>query len=109
MGSIDYPAAQRAMSLEQVLALLGWSHNYRERGDLLSWCPLCGHGVGFDRCFRVRGERWVCYRCKRSGGALDLYQASLNRPVYEATKDLCRRLGVAVPYKPRNRTARRGV
>lgn len=103
MPSVDFDAVKRTVTLGEVLYLIGWKYRFRERGDVLGWCPLCGFGLGWERCFRVRGERWKCYRCERSGGALDLYAQAKGKPLLPAVKELLARLGKPVPYVPRQR------
>ena len=106
MPSVDFDAVARDVRLADVLALLGWRHERCERADLLGWCPLCGIGKGWERCFRVREDRWVCYKCRRSGGALDLYQLAQGKPLLAAVKTLLAALGRPVPYRPRSKVRR---
>ena len=58
-----------------VLRALGVDKLRRDRGS----CPLCGGGRRRKDCFSADLDRglWICHRCGRSGGVLDLVEAVL--------------------------------
>jgi hypothetical protein len=107
MGSIDFAAAERYVFLREVLELLRWkSHSEeptRDRGP----CPIHSFEDHKSRIFSVSGEKWWCNKCKVGGGPLQLYALATRQPIYGATKELFRRLGRALPYKPRQAENRR--
>jgi hypothetical protein len=107
MGSIDFKAAERYVFLREVLDLLGWKSYSSEPTGLRGRCPIHTKTDHASRSFAVDGERWYCFRCKVGGGPLQLYAAALRLPIYEATKELFRRLSRPLPYLPRQRANRR--
>ena len=85
-----------------VLHLLGFqprtSRGAQQRGP----CPLHGATAGAARCFSVNLEdhTFHCFRCGRSGNALDLWAHATSQSPYDAALDLCQRLGIPVPLLP---------
>ena len=67
-----------------VLRALGVDKLRRDRGS----CPLCGGGRRRKDCFSDDLDRglWICHRCGRSGGVLDLVEAG--RPMAEIVEKL---------------------
>ncbi len=53
-----------------------------------------------SRCFSANLDRDVfhCFKCGRSGDALDLWAAATRQSPYDAALDLCGRLGIPVPH-----------
>src|SRR4051794_6484162 len=105
MASIDFDAVRRLMSMRDVLGLIGWKPR-TERGDQLRGpCPLHG-ATSPDSCsFSVdlAKGRFQCFQCKAHGNQLDLYASMTRQRIHPAARELCRRLGRRVPYKPRAR------
>ena len=58
-----------------------------------------GSTAGTGRCFSANLElqTFHCFKCGRSGNALDLWAAATNQNPYDAAVDLCRRLGIPLP------------
>ena len=85
-----------------VLQLLGFqsrsSHGAQQRGP----CPLHGSTSGTSRCFSVNLEQHTfhCFKCGRSGNALDLWAHATGQSTYDAAIDLCQRLHLPVPELP---------
>ena len=73
--AIDFAAVRAAVTMAAVLHLLGFqprtSRGAQQRGP----CPLHGATAGAARCFSVNLEdhTFHCFRCGRSGNALDLW------------------------------------
>ena len=73
--AIDFAAVCAAVTMAAVLHLLGFqpctSRGAQQRGP----CPLHGATAGAARCFSVNLEdhTFHCFRCGRSGNALDLW------------------------------------
>ena len=71
-------------------------------------CPCCGSGSGPKRtsAFSIKGERWACFACDRSGDVFDLVGAVMKEddPMVqlEEVKRMC---GDAVPDGRRNAKA----
>jgi putative transposase len=105
--AIDFAAVRAAVTLAAVLELLGFqartSRGAQQRGP----CPLHGSTSGTSRCFSANLDRnlFHCFKCGRSGNALDLWAKARNLTPYDAALDLCQRLAIPVPFlaSPRNR------
>jgi putative transposase len=101
--AIDFAAVRAAVTMAAVLGLLGFqprsSHAAQPRGP----CPLHGSTSGTSRCFSVNLEQHTfhCFKCGRSGNALDLWAHANGQTPYDAALDLCRRLGIPLPIRNR--------
>jgi putative transposase len=101
--AIDFSAVRSAITMTGVLGLLGFqpltTHGAQQRGP----CPLHGSTSGTSRCFSVNltDQIFHCFRCGRSGNALELWAKATQQSIYDAALDLCRRL--AIPLPTRNR------
>ena len=96
--AIDFAAVRAAVTMAAVLQLLGVSTNARSaqhRGP----CPLHGSTSGTSRCFSANLGRnlFQCFKCGRSGNALDLWTHATRQTPYDAAKDLCARLNIPLP------------
>jgi putative transposase len=100
--AIDFAAVRAAVSLAAVLHLLGFqAHSCRgaqQRGP----CPLHGSTAGTSRCFSANTARGTfhCFKCDRSGNALDLWAQATQQTPYDAAVDLCQRLAIPLPTLP---------
>jgi transposase InsO family protein len=105
--AIDFAAVRAAITLAAVLQLLGFQaltrHGAQQRGP----CPLHGTTHGTSRCFSVNLDDHLfhCFKCGRSGNALDLWAQAQQLTPYDAAVDLCQRLGIPLPTlaPPRHR------
>ncbi len=103
--AIDFAAVRAAITMAAVLQLLGFqaasTRGTQQRGP----CPLHGSTSGTNRCFSVNLEQQAfhCFKCGRSGNALDLWAQATQQSPYDAAVDLCDRLAIPLPPKPRNR------
>jgi len=100
--AIDFAALRAAITITQVLALLGFVPRSSYAGQQRGACPLHGSTSGTARCFsvNVNAHTFHCFKCGRHGNALDLWTAAQGLPLYDAALDLCHRLGIAVPTLP---------
>ena len=107
---IDFAAVREAIPIGAVLDLLGLvprsSHAAQQRGP----CPLHGSTSGTSRCFSANLDKhtFQCFKCGRSGNALDLWAQATRQSPYDAALDLCDRLAIPLPTlrqptAPRNR------
>jgi hypothetical protein len=109
--AIDFAAVWAAITIAQVLTLLGFvphaEHATQQRGA----CALHGSRHGTPRCFSVNTQTHTfhCFKCGRSGNALDLWAASKRLSIYDAAVDLCQRLNVPLPLLSPQSTANRDV
>jgi putative transposase len=107
--AIDFHAVRAAVTLAAVLGLLGFqprtTHGAQQRGP----CPLHGSTAGTSRCFSVNHSDHIfhCFKCGRSGNALDLWAQATRQTPYDAAVDLCQRLNIPLPLLRRQTTANR--
>jgi putative transposase len=97
--AIDFAAVRAALTIAQVLALLGFRACSDHAGQQRGACPLHGSTTGTARCFSVNtnAHTFHCFKCGRSGNALDLWAAAQHLSIYDAALDLCQRLNIPVP------------
>jgi putative transposase len=97
--AIDFDAVRAAVTMVAVLQLLGFqahtTHGAQQRGP----CPLHGSTAGTSRCFSVNTSDQIfhCFKCGRSGNALDLWAQATRQTPYDAAFDLCQRLNIPLP------------
>ena len=97
--AIDFSAVRAAVSMATVLGLLGFQANTTQGAQQRGPCPLHGSTAGTSRCFSVNlsDQIFHCFKCGRSGNALDLWVHATRQAPYEAALDLCQRLNIAAP------------
>jgi putative transposase len=97
--AIDFPAVRAAITVAQVLGLLGFTPRSDHAGQQRGACPLHGSTHGTARCFSVNtsAHTFHCFKCGRSGNALDLWAAANRLPIYDAALDLCQRFNILLP------------
>jgi putative transposase len=107
--AIDFPAVRAALTIAQVLALLGFTPRSNHAGQLRGACPLHGSTHGTARCFSVNtnAHTFHCFKCNRSGNALDLWAAANRLSIYDAALDLCQRFNITLPLLIPTTTANR--
>lgn len=105
MPRLDFAAVRAAVTLRDVLQLLGFqsraTHGSQQRGA----CPLHGATTATANYFSVNLELQVfhCFKCGRAGNQLDLWAYATRQTPDEAALDLCRRLSIAIPVLSQNR------
>jgi len=101
--SIDFDAVRAALTIAHVLGLLGFTPASDHAGQQRGNCPLHCSTHGTARCFSVNthAHTFHCFKCGRSGNALDLWAQATRQSIYDAAVDLCQRL--AIPLPTRNR------
>jgi putative transposase len=97
--AIDFDAVRAAVTMAAVLGLLGFQPQTRHGAQQRGPCPLHGSTSGTSRCFSVNlsDQIFHCFKCGRSGNALDLWAQATRQSPYDAALDLCRRLGIPLP------------
>jgi DNA primase len=102
MPGIDFAELRRQLRLGRVLELVHFEVVARRGAQVRGPCPVHGSTRPRSRVFAAHLEQhvWHCFRCGASGNALDLWLAVTRQPVYAGALDLCRRLGLDVPWLP---------
>ncbi len=97
---IDFVAVRNLITMSAVLQLLGFQPRSTQGGQQRGACPLHGSTSGMSRSFSANIDDHVfrCFKCGRSGNALDLWAAAAKLSPYDAAIDLCHRLRIEVPY-----------
>jgi putative transposase len=97
--AIDFAAVRAAITMAAVLQLLGFKAQSQSGAQQRGPCPLHGSSAGTSRCFSVNLEQQAfrCFKCGRSGNALDLWSGATSQTPYDAARDLCDRLNVPLP------------
>jgi putative transposase len=100
--AIDFAAVRAAVNLAAVLQLLGFQANTPHGAQQRGPCPLHGSTAGTSRCFSANLDQnlFHCFKCGRSGNALDLWAQATHQTPYDAAIDLCQRLGIPLPTLP---------
>jgi transposase InsO family protein len=103
--AIDFDAVRAAITMAAVLGLLGFQPPSGRGAQQRGPCPLHGSTSGTSRCFSVNLEQqhFHCFKCGRSGNALDLWALATRQSIYDAAVDLCQRLAIPLPLLTRNR------
>jgi hypothetical protein len=100
--AIDFAAVRAAVSMAAVLQLLGFQANNTRGAQHRGPCPLHGATSGTRRCFAAHLDQqtFQCFKCGRSGNALDLWAQATRQTPYDAAIDLCHHLNVPLPTLP---------
>jgi hypothetical protein len=100
--AIDFAAVRAAVGIAAVLESLGFQANSKVGAQQRGPCPLHGSTSGTSRCFSANLDKNVfhCFKCGRSGNAIDLWAQAQRLTPYDAALDLCRRLAIPVPTLP---------
>jgi DNA primase len=108
MPGINLRQVRRAIRIQQVLDLLGFVPTGRYGPRLHGPCPIHGSSRPQSRIFSVHPgrHRHRCFRCHSAGTQLDLWAAVHHLSIHAAAEDLCRRLGIPIPYLPPARIGR---
>ena len=97
--AIDFDAVRAAITMADVLGLLGFHARTTRGAQQRGPCPLHGSTSGTSRCFSVNlsDQIFHCFKCGRSGNALDLWAHATKQTPYDAALDLCQRLAIPLP------------
>jgi DNA primase len=111
MPGIDYEELKRRISMTKVLDVLSWKPSVRRRSEWRGKCPIHSSKSSQSRRFvvDVQGNRFHCFGCEVGGNHFDLFMKVTKLDIYRAAVELCRRVGVPVPYKPEQRRGARLV
>ena len=97
---INFNRLRAEITMAEVLDLLGFEAVARSGVQWYGCCPLHEAPAKGQRYFSANLAlgRYYCHRCHSHGNAIELWAAATKRPLYQATIDLCQRLGREVPW-----------
>jgi transposase InsO family protein len=97
--AIDFATVRATITMASVLDLLGFQARHAQGAQQRGPCPLHGSSSGTSRCFsaNLNQHTFHCFKCGRSGNALDLWAHATRQSIYDAAVDLCERLAIALP------------
>jgi putative transposase len=97
--AIDFAALRAAITMGSVLDLLGFQARSARGTQQRGPCPVHGSSSGTSRCFSadLGKHTFHCFKCGRSGNALDLWAQATRQSPYDAAIDLCQRLALPLP------------
>ena len=100
LPGVDFRAVREAVSIRDVLKLVGFVARETRGDQLRGPCPIHGSTSPKSRIFSVHLARnaFRCFKCGSSGNQLDLWAAVTKTDLHAATIDLCRRLQIDVPW-----------
>ena len=98
---IDFAKVRSLIRINDVLMLLTWEPCSIQGPQLRGGCPLPNCTTTSRRTFCVNHEQqtWHCFACGRHGNQLDLWMLMTGHELYQATIELCQRIGKPVPYQ----------
>jgi len=100
MPGIDLRQVRAQITIEQVLDLLEFVPTARSGFRLRGPCPIHGSRFPRSRVFSVslHHHRYRCFKCHSAGTQLGLWAAVHDLSIHAAAEDLCRRLGIPIPW-----------
>src|SRR5206468_5339269 len=107
--AIDFAAVRALVTMAAVLELLGFQARSQQGAQQRGGCPLHGSTSGTSRCFSANLDLHLfhCFKCGRSGNALDLWAQVTKQTPYDAAIELCQRLGITLPLLSSTNTRNR--
>jgi DNA primase len=100
MPGIDYRRVRAAISMDEVLKLIGFEASSCRGDQLRGRCPLQACQQTVHHAFSVDVGRGVfrCFACRAGGNQLDLWAIFHGLPLHEAAQSLCRRTHASIPW-----------
>jgi hypothetical protein len=97
---VDFRAVRKAVSMRDVLKLVGFVARETRGEQRRGPCPIHGSTFPNSRIFSVHLARnaFRCFKCGASGNQLDLWAAVTRTDLHAATIELCRRLQIDIPW-----------
>lgn len=93
--SIDFRLLREQIQIEDLLSRMSWKPTERHGHQLRGPCPFCAlasdtRESSANRCLSVNTRRNIfrCFRCKRSGNALELWAAYRGLNIYQAAREI---------------------
>ena len=96
MPSLDFKAIRTAISITQVLEIVGFVTVEQSGDQVRGPCLIHGSTSPDSRSFsaNLRKNTFQCFKCGAKGNQLDLYVAVTRLPLHEAALQLCEQAGI---------------
>ena len=96
MPSLDFQAIRAAVSISQVLEIVGFIAGEQSGDQVRGPCPVHNSTSPESRSFsaNLRTNTFQCFKCGAKGNQLDLYVAVTRLPIHEAALQLCEQAGI---------------
>src|SRR5581483_6614703 len=101
MPLIDFTRLKQCVPLRAALELAGWKPTRERWSRAYGPCPVHGSRSTGSTVFHVTRDQWACNKCGACGDVLRLWMLLHGLEAHPAALDLCRRLGLAVPWADR--------
>jgi DNA primase len=103
MPGVDFDRVRAQVSMADVLGQLRFEPTSVRGAQVRGPCPVHGSSSARSRSFSVSLAlgRYRCFRCSSRGNALELWAAARGIGIYAAALELCERLGIEIPWRPR--------
>jgi DNA primase len=103
MPGVNFQLLREQIVMRDVLGLLRFEPRVQREDQWRGPCPVHGSRNPQSRSFsvNVRLGRYQCFVCGSSGNALELWSAVRGVKLYAAAVELCRLLGMEVPWVKR--------
>lgn len=98
MAKISYAEVKQQVSMGRVLDLIGYVPLFTRGPNLRGPCPFRCCQKNRIAAFHLHDGWWRCFKCQRHGNQLDLYREVRGLSLYPAAVELCKRVGIEVPY-----------
>ncbi len=97
MPGIDYTALRARVTMEQVLALVGFCSLHSKGSRVRGRCPFGCSDSPRDFVANLAVRRYRCFGCGRRGNQLELWASLQGQPLHPAALELCQRLRINPP------------
>lgn len=103
MPSIDFEKIKEQIDLERIFRLLNIPAATRNAVSARGPCPR--NCCPDRRCtsYQFNFNCYKCFKCKQGGSPFGLYQNFHRKDFYWCAKELCKDLGIPVPYLKRGK------
>lgn len=100
MPGVKFDVLRQQISMADVLRLLKFEACSRRGDQLRGGCPVHGSSSPRSRSFSVNLQlgRYQCFRCGSRGNAFELWAAVHDISEAEAAIELCKLLGLEIPW-----------
>lgn len=100
MPGIDFQQLRQRITIEHVLALLDFECTQCRSEQWYGYCPLHESETKHRRALSVNLARncYYCHKCGSRGDQFKLWSEATQLPLHTATIELCKQLGLEIPW-----------